>query len=70
MLCSVCVGALISSEIRDRHGTPFLAWECPWVIYHRRAATEQEVSLWHQLRPAAAILVPTLIVVATMLLSF
>jgi hypothetical protein len=70
MLCSVCAGPLVSSEIRDRHGTPFLAWQCPRVIHHLRASTDTEVSLWRNLRPAAPILLVTLIAVATMLLSF
>jgi hypothetical protein len=69
MLCSVCECRLVTSEIRDRNGTPFLAWECPRVNHHFRAPGGKEVPLWLSLRPAAPILVPTLIAVATMLLS-
>ena len=69
MLCSVCAEPLVTSEIRDRNGTPFLAWECPRVNHHLRAATDREVPLWRRLGRAAPILVPTLIVVVTMLLT-
>jgi hypothetical protein len=69
MLCSVCACPLVTSVIRDRHGTSFLTWECPRVTDHLRAPKDKPLPLWLALRPAAPILVPTLIAVATMLLS-
>src|SRR5437016_8179217 len=62
-LCSVCECRLVTSEIRDRNGTPFLAWDCPRVNHHFRASGGKQVPLWLSLRPAAPILVPTLIAV-------
>ena len=68
MLCSVCECPLVSSKIRDRNGTPFLAWECPCILNHARSSKDKEIPLRPRLRPAAPILVLTLIAVATLLL--
>lgn len=70
MLCSVCACTLVTSQIRDRNGTPFLTWECPRVQHHSRPPNQRDLPLWRTLRPACPILVPVLVAVATMLLSF
>ena len=70
MRCSVCASTLATSEIRDRNGTPFVTWECPRVQHHTRPPNQRDGPLWSTFGPASPVLVPGLVALATMLVSF